>query len=243
MGRFGWLYREPNYEKACEICHKYIEPMVQQAVAEARSREYSEKSGLIDAEKGGIENSEERYTFLRTLAKEYKTVTETDMRNQLLNILVAARDTSACLMASTLFVLAHRHGIQAKVRSELAFLNNRPPTWEELKDLTYLNNVIREVLRLHPPVPINVRVAKRDTTLPCGGGPDGTATVFVEKGKSIVYSVYSMHRRPDLWGSKAEEFTPERWIGAKPGFEFLPFNAGPRICPGKFHMKPFIVGI
>lgn len=237
MGRFGWLYRDPKYDKACTICHEYIEPIVQQAIADAEARDQAEKAGVVDAEKGR-DSEEERYTFLRTLAKEHRAVSATEMRNQLLNILVAARDTSACLMSSVLFELSHRPDIQSKVRREISPLGNRAPTYEELKGLTYLNYVIKEVLRLHPPVPINVRVSNKDTTLPYGGGLDGTAPVFIDKGKSIVYSVYSTHRRPDFWGSDAEEFKPERWIDARPGYEFLPFNGGPRICPGKHNHKP-----
>ena len=42
-----------------------------------------------------------------------------------------------------------------------------------------------------------------------------------------------MHHRPDIWGPDVEEFKPERWVGRKPGWEFLPFNGGPRICLGQ----------
>lgn len=41
-----------------------------------------------------------------------------------------------------------------------------------------------------------------------------------------------MHRREDLWGADAHVFRPERWETMRPTFEYLPFNAGPRICPG-----------
>lgn len=42
-----------------------------------------------------------------------------------------------------------------------------------------------------------------------------------------------MHRRKDLWGPDADEFVPERWDGLRPGWEYLPFNGGPRICIGQ----------
>lgn len=42
-----------------------------------------------------------------------------------------------------------------------------------------------------------------------------------------------MHRRPDLWGPDAREFKPERWENKRPGWEYLPFNGGPRICIGQ----------
>jgi cytochrome P450 len=49
-----------------------------------------------------------------------------------------------------------------------------------------------------------------------------------------MYSVYAMHRRKDLYGPDAESFRPERWEeNAKRGWEYLPFNGGPRICLGR----------
>ncbi len=42
-----------------------------------------------------------------------------------------------------------------------------------------------------------------------------------------------MHTDPNVWGLDAEHFVPERWDGLRPGFNYLPFNAGPRICIGQ----------
>ena len=95
-------------------------------------------------------------------------------------------------------------------------------------------------LRLYPSVPVNSRTATRTTTLPVGGGTDLKSPILVAKGEGVAYSVYAMHRRPDLYGMDAELFRPERWqedlpkdgdtINAKWGY--LPFNGGPRICLG-----------
>ena len=64
--------------------------------------------------------------------------------------------------------------------------------------------------------------------------------VFVPKGAAVAYSVYAMHRRPDLYGMDAELFRPERWDEPMPlnndpvnsKWGFLPFNGGPRMCLG-----------
>ena len=69
--------------------------------------------------------------------------------------------------------------------------------------------------------------------LPLGGGSDGKSPVHVEKGTLVLYNIYVMHRRKDLYGPDAEEFRPERWETLRPGWEYLPFNGGPRICPGQ----------
>lgn len=78
-----------------------------------------------------------------------------------------------------------------------------------------------------------------DTVLPHGGGANGKLPVFVPRGSIVMYSVYSMHRRTDIYGSDALEFKPERWAPdavngpLRPGWGFLPFNGGPRICVGQ----------
>lgn len=76
-------------------------------------------------------------------------------------------------------------------------------------------------------------MAHHDTVLPVGGGPDGKSPLFVAKHNVVTYSTYVMHRRKDLFGEDAEEFRPERWEKLLPGWEYLPFNGGPRMCPGQ----------
>lgn len=97
-----------------------------------------------------------------------------------------------------------------------------------------LAEVLSTVLRLQPPVPVNFRVATKDTSLPVGGGPDRRSPVYVKKGQLVAYNVFAMHRRTDFWGKDAWSFRPERWEeNAKHGWEYLPFNGGPRICLGR----------
>jgi len=78
-----------------------------------------------------------------------------------------------------------------------------------------------------------MRVCKTNTFLPAGGGSDSSHPILVRKGEAILYSVWSMHRRKDIWGEDANEFNPARWESGQRGWEFLPFNGGPRICIGR----------
>lgn len=88
-------------------------------------------------------------------------------------------------------------------------------------------------LRIHPVIPSNAREATKDTTLPRGGGADGSSPLFVRRGTIVVYSVHSMHRDASVFGEDVYSFRPERWDGLRAGWAYLPFNGGPRICLGR----------
>lgn len=76
---------------------------------------------------------------------------------------------------------------------------------------------MNETLRLYPAVPFNVRMTLRDTTLPRGGGPDGSEPIGVLKDTAVGYSPLLMQRREDIYPPVAsgfppvETFVPERW--------------------------------
>ncbi len=90
-------------------------------------------------------------------------------------------------------------------------------------------------------MPINSRTALEATTLPTGGGPDGTKPLMIRKGEAVGYSVYVMHRLKKLYGEDAGFFRPGRWDPdvdnavdlRKIGWGYLPFNGGPRVCLGR----------
>lgn len=177
-----------------------------------------------------------RYIFLDELVQRMDD--KVRIRSELLNILLAGRDTTASLLSNVWHTLVRRPDVFAKAREEVLSLLGQDgrPTWEQLKELKYLRAILNESLRLHPVVPGNSRQATADTVLPRGGGKDGQAPLFIPKGGLVSWNIYVMHRRTDFYGDDAEEFRPERWLGdkcLKPGWEYLPFNGGARICLGQ----------
>lgn len=89
-------------------------------------------------------------------------------------------------------------------------------------------------MRVCPPVPLNARVANKETILPHGGGLDGASKVFVRKGQRVAFSTWAAHRSTRAFGDDAHEFRPERWEHLKgDALGFVPFNSGPRVCPGR----------
>ncbi|KFX88634.1 hypothetical protein V495_06553 [Pseudogymnoascus sp. VKM F-4514 (FW-929)] len=226
-----WLYSPKDFKKSCTDCHAFIDHFVRLALSKDLPSA-AEKAAPADSEKG----KKEKYVFLEALAAETRDPIE--LRSQMLNILLAGRDTTASLIGWVFYSLARDPARYAKLRNIIieefgTYSNPRDITFARLKSCQYLQQVNNEALRLYPVVPVNSRTAIKDTTLPRGGGPDGMSPIFVPKGRACDYSVFVMHRRKDIWGEDADEFVPERWEKKKVGWEFLPFNGGPRICIGQ----------
>ncbi|CUM62545.1 uncharacterized protein PRCAT00000097001 [Priceomyces carsonii] len=183
--------------------------------------------------------SKDGYIFLYELVKQTRNAKV--LQDQLLNILLAGRDTTAGLLSFTFFELARNPRIWEKLKEEIYDhfgsgdnVDIEAITFESMKKCEYLKFVLNEALRLYPSVPINFRVATKTTTLPRGGGPDEQSPVYVGKGTTVAYSVYCTHRLEEYYGKDALEFRPERWADIKRlGWAYVPFNGGPRICLGQ----------
>ncbi|KAJ5129843.1 uncharacterized protein N7515_005882 [Penicillium bovifimosum] len=121
--------------------------------------------------------------------------------------------------ARSLGMLRHTH-VMERLRGEIASVmgGGSIPSREQIRRMPYLACVIKESLRLYPPVPLNNREAVRTTILPTGGGPDGDKPML------------------NIYGHDAYEFRPERWESgelANIGWGFFPFSGGPRQCLGE----------
>lgn len=222
-----FLYNTPDFRKSIKQVHKFANYYVKQALS--LSPEELEKK------------SANSYIFLYELVKQ--TRDPAVLRDQLLNILVAARDTTASLLSSTFFELARNKDILQKLQEEIwtkfgkgENIRLEDITFESLKSCEYLKSVLNETLRLYPAVPLNFRFATKNTTLPKGGGPDGEDPVFIPKKGIIMYNVGALHRDPIHYGKDADVYRPERWSEPSTrslGWAYLPFNGGPRICLGQ----------
>lgn len=121
----------------------------------------------------------------------------------------------------------------AKAREEIYSVIGRGETWgtyEQYKNLHYLQNVMKEAMRLYAPVPVLTRETANEVKLGKYDVPQGTI---------IMLSVWAMHRSRELWGKDVDEFRPERFEkddseGKKVHpFAYIPFSAGPRDCIGR----------
>ncbi|KAK4998888.1 hypothetical protein LTR66_001986 [Elasticomyces elasticus] len=233
--RFGSLYYlwpDKRAVAAVKYCRNTVQEYVDRALAYRKAQDKSPER-LEKAEKDGRSEEKGHYVFLHELAKQISDPVR--IRDETISVLFAGRDTTAGLLSGLWFELARNADVWRKLLAEVDELNGELPTYEVLRNMKFLKYCVSEALRLHPPVPILSKVAIRDTVLPLGGGPDGKAPLFVKKDSILVYSIYSMHRRKDVWGDDAADFRPERWAdaGLRPGWAFLPFGGGPRVCLGQ----------
>ncbi|KAG8525827.1 uncharacterized protein KY384_000587 [Bacidia gigantensis] len=218
---FYWVYNPSEYKAACKHVKAYADSFIERALGES-----NRKSEAI----------EDRYGFVEDLYENLED--KVLVRNQLVNVLLAGRDTTACLLSWTLFLLVRHRSVLKSLQAEIQTVmkNKQELTRQLIQKMPYLRCILNETLRLYPPIPINVRFARRATILPCGGGPDGQSPFLVRRGQGVGIPSYYLHRRKDLYGEDAEQFRPERWEGtelADIGYGYLPFHGGHRLCLGK----------
>jgi cytochrome P450 len=180
------------------------------------------------------------YSFLHALAgftRDRKV-----LRDQIIAVLLAGRDTTASTLSWTFYELARHPEAFKKLRQEIIDTIGTvdAPTYDDLKGMKYLQYTMNETLRLYPVVPFNVRVALKDTTFPRGGGPDGLSPIGILKDTFVGYSPLVMQRRADLYPATddptlaTEYFNPDRWATWQPKpWTCIPFNGGPRLCVGQ----------
>ena len=135
--------------------------------------------------------------------------------DQLMTLLVAGHDTATSLLCSLVILLAHRPELQDALREEIEGLAGRTqPDIRALDALPLLDAVVREALRLYPPIHSGLRAE-------------------LGSGHRVMVSYFLLHRHQGIW-PEADTFNPDRWQrGVTPGaYAYLPFGAGPRYCPG-----------
>ncbi|KAK0734105.1 cytochrome P450 [Lasiosphaeria miniovina] len=227
-GPLSSFVNRKTFWKGMEVINTFVNQYIDRALR------------LSPEELASKSKGEAGYTFLHALSgftSERKV-----LRDQLVAVLLAGRDTTACTLSWTIYELARHPDAVAKLRAEILEVvgPTRAPTYDDLKSMKYLQNVMNETLRLYPVVPFNVRLALKDTTLPRGGGPDGSQPLAVLKDNPIGYSTLVMQRRADLYPRVSEKFadpavfSPDRWFHWQPKpWQYVPFNGGPRICIGQ----------
>jgi len=164
-----------------------------------------------------------------------------DLRDGLKTFLFAGHDTTACMLTWTLWEVMKSEQTRQKLYNESKSLfpkDDTRPSYDELQNsLPFTFNVLRETLRLHPPVPVITREVVQ---------PDVVGDVSIPQGAVALICMDGIHKRQDLWpNGDVNEFLPSRFdvldtpspqLGLGEGVDpwaFLPFINGPRNCLGQ----------
>ncbi|KQJ98344.1 indole-2-monooxygenase [Brachypodium distachyon] len=172
---------------------------------------------------------------LLSLQHEYN-LTRDNIKGILIDMFAAGTDTSYIVMEFVMAELMRKPHAMAKLQAEVRGQTPKDQHTvkeEDLSGMAYLKAVVKETLRLHPPVPL---LLPRVAISSC----DDVNGYAVPAGTHVVVNTWVLGRDAQSWGENAEEFKPERFMldgGSEVDykgrdFQFLPFGAGRRICPG-----------
>ncbi|KAJ8487232.1 hypothetical protein ONZ51_g4301 [Trametes cubensis] len=187
-------------------------------------------------------------------------ISDEDILNNINTFLFAGSDTSSLTVTWLLYLLAKYPDVQERLRTELRSVTPAVPleslTQDEIAslyaaiaELPYLENVLKETLRLIPPVHSSIRVATQDDVVPTSTpvklhNPDGTVeevdSFVMPRGSCVHVPIEAFNLDREVWGPDGWAFNPDRWdnlpeaVKAQPGLynNMLTFSAGPRSCIG-----------
>lgn len=155
-------------------------------------------------------------------------LTDKEIRDEAMGILVAGHETIAYTLAFALYLLSKHPAARGRLEQEVkSVLQGRPPSMDDLPKLTFTTQVFKETLRLFPAAHALPRQATQDTTL---GGYE------VKKDWFVGVDVWGMHRRADYFPNP-QRFDPYRFSSEReaqiPRNAYIPFGSGPRNCIGR----------
>ncbi len=154
-------------------------------------------------------------------------MSDEQLRDELVTLFLAGHETTANTLTWTFYLLAQNPQVTEGLLEEFKReIGDRSPTANDYPRLVYTQQVIKEVLRLYPPVWWLSREPLEDWL--CDG-------ILIPKGSEVGISQWVMHRDPEYF-PEPERFNPERWTAefenALPRYAYFPFGGGPRLCIG-----------
>nr|QCQ83126.1 cytochrome P450 86B1-like protein [Ambrosia artemisiifolia] len=227
-----------GFEKTMQEAVKVVHDFAEKTVRERKKELLSNKEGIKGTSRCDLLS---RLIIMEQDKKE-KFFSDKLLQDFCMSFILAGRDTSSVGLSWFFWLIAKNPLVETRILDEIYDIlqqrgkpykeneENVVFTYDELRNMTYLQAAISESLRLYPPVSFDHKEPQEDDVF-----PDGTP---VKKGARVLYMMYGMARMESLWGKDCCEYRPERWI--KNGefvwesqFKYTVFNAGPRLCVGK----------
>ncbi|HLY26106.1 MAG TPA: cytochrome P450 [Aggregatilineales bacterium] len=184
--------------------------------------------GFIHERRQSQEDRGDLLSMLLLAADEAHTMSDNEVRDEALTLFSAGHETTANTLAWTWLLLSQHPEVERKLAEEVRrVLGQRSPGLADLSKLPYVEMVIKEALRLHPPAYALVRETIQEVTI---GG------YRIPVGNIVMVSQHVLHRDPRFF-EQPDKFMPERFAADTPNpfprYAYFPFGAGPRICTGQ----------
>jgi len=201
----------------------FMNKMVDEIVAERRKNaEAAEaKKDMLGAMMTGVDRS------------TGEQLDDVNIRYQINTFLIAGHETTSGLLSCTLYALLKHPDVLKKAYEEVDRVlgpdTDARPTYQQVTQLTYITQILKEALRLWPPAPAYGIAPLNDETI---GGK-----YKLKKNTFITILVMALHRDPSVWGPNPDAFDPENFSreaeAARPVNAWKPFGNGQRACIGR----------
>ncbi|MGB5696640.1 MAG: cytochrome P450 [Polyangiales bacterium] len=184
--------------------------------------------GIIeDRRKSGVDRGDLLSALLQAQDEDGGGMSNQQLRDECITLFLAGHETTSIALAHTFYLLSNHPEIEARVYEEaVAVLGERRATSEDYERLEYTERVIKESMRLYPPVYTIGRQLLEDFEL---GG------FTLDKGVTLLFAQWVTHRRPECFADPLR-FDPDRWLPERAKaihkYAYFPFGGGPRICIG-----------
>ncbi|MFZ5858032.1 MAG: cytochrome P450 [Chloroflexota bacterium] len=214
----AWIFwrrmPRPGFKKSLRLLDNYLLQIISERRAGTQVNTYTSTHG--DAASANLTPNSQLLTRKPDLLQHLIDAGLSDdvIRDQMLTMMIAGHDTSTALLAWTFALLGQHPDVHARLAEEVTTLEKSP----------LLDQVIKESLRLYPPIHIGNRRVAEEIHFDEGSVP---------AGERMFYSIYLTHRDPSIW-ENADSFCPERFSRgrATPPMSYVPFGGGPRACIG-----------
>ncbi|WOH10588.1 hypothetical protein DCAR_0730057 [Daucus carota subsp. sativus] len=225
----GWVDRISGLDARLDRVFRRLDDFLQDVVQE----HISDQEIQLGESNLHVEHKEDFVDILLRIQKETThgiSIDDDSVKAVLLDIYSAGTDTTATALEWAMTELLRHPVVMNNVQKEVReILGSKPDIKDDdLEKMKYLKAVIKETLRLHPPVPLLVpRAAREDVKV---NGYD------IAAGTMVITNAWAIGRDPETW-DEPEEFLPERFLNSSidfkgHDFQLIPFGAGRRGCPG-----------
>ncbi|XP_050678955.1 cytochrome P450 4C1-like isoform X1 [Leptidea sinapis] len=239
---FNLTHYKKAHDEAINVLHSHTKEVINMRRKELEQQNITSLAGSSET---GIKNKHAFLDLLLLSEINGTRIEDEHIREEVDTFMFAGHDTTTAGVVYALFCLSKEQSIQEKIFEEqIAILTDlsKDPSYNDLQQMKYLEMVIKESLRLFPPVPVIGRLTTKDADL---GG------LKIRKGTALMVDIIHMQRSPDLYDDPLS-FRPERFDSSASktsnnAFSWLAFSAGQRNCIGQrfamMELKVILSGI